>query len=79
MPTASRTITADVPVEHFFETITDYDSYPEFIPETVGIEIMKKAKKGKGRVVEVKFSIKVIKKIDYTLRMTEEPSSKLSW
>ena len=79
MPTASRTITADVPVEHFFETITDYETYPEFIPETVGIEIMKKAKKGKGRVVEVKFSIKVIKKIDYTLRMTEEPSSKLSW
>lgn len=79
MPSASRSITVDVPPEHFFETVTDYEAYPEFIPETIETEILSEKKKGKGRVADVRFSIKVIKKVDYALRLTEEPSSKVSW
>ncbi len=79
MPSASRSITVDVPVEHFFATVTDYESYPEFIPETIETEILTEKKKGKGRVADVRFSIKVIKKIDYALRLTEEPNEKVSW
>lgn len=72
MPSASRSITANVSADHFFETVTDYESYPEFIPETVAVEIVKKGKKSKdgSKTDDVKFSIKVIKKIDYTLRLT---------
>ena len=72
MPSASRSITANVPADHFFETVTDYESYPEFIPETVAVEVTKKGKKTKdgSKTDDVKFSIKVIKKIDYTLRLT---------
>lgn len=79
MPSASRSITVDVPPEHFFDTVTKYDEYPDFIPETIETEILTEKKKGKGRVADVRFSIKVIKKIDYGLRLTEEPHSKVSW
>lgn len=81
MPTASRSITVNVPISHFFETVTDFESYPEFIPETVAVEITKKGKKSKdgSRTDDVKFSIKVIKKIDYTLRITSSPDDKVEW
>lgn len=80
MPSASRSIVINTPAEHLFETITDYESYPEFIPETLGVEVMKRSKKKDGsRVSEVKFDIKVIKQVDYTLRLTEEPNTKVSW
>lgn len=81
MPSASRSIVVNVPPEHMFETITDYESYPDFIPETLGVEIMKKGKAGKdgSRTVDVKFDIKVIKQIDYTLRLTEEPHERVTW
>ena len=74
MPSASRSVVANVPAEHFFDVVTDFESYPEFIPETVAVEIVKKGKKGKDgkKTDDVKFSIKVIKKIDYTLRLTSD-------
>lgn len=78
MPSASRSVTANVPPEHFFDVVTDFESYPEFIPETVAVEIVKKGKKGKdgSKTEDVQFSIKVIKKIDYTLRLTSNPEKK---
>ena len=80
MPSASRSITINVPVEHLFDTITEYESYPDFIPETLGVEVLKRSKKKDGtRVAEVKFDIKVIKQVDYTLRLTEEPNERVSW
>ena len=80
MPAASRSIVINVPPEHLFKTITDYESYPDFIPETLGVEVLKRSKKKDGtRVSEVKFDIKVIKQIDYTLRLTEEPNERVSW
>lgn len=80
MPSASRSITINTPAEHLFATITDYESYPDFIPETLGVEVLKRTKKKDGsRVSEVKFDIKVIKQVDYTLRLTEEPNEKVSW
>lgn len=80
MPSASRSITINVPAEHLFDTITEYESYPDFIPETLGVEVLKRSKKKDGtRVSEVKFDIKVIKQVDYTLRLTEEPNERVSW
>jgi coenzyme Q-binding protein COQ10 len=79
MPSASRDVIVNVPPDHFFSVVTDYESYPEFIPETVDCKILEKKKKGKGRVCDVQFSIKVIKKIDYTLRLTEEPNDRITW
>lgn len=80
MPSASRSVTVEVPVEHFFATVTDYENYPEFIPETKSVEIVSKKKKGEGRVVEAKFGIKVmVKSLEYILRLTEHPHEKVTW
>lgn len=82
MPSASRSVVAAVPPEHFFDTVTDFESYPDFIPETVAVEIVKKGKKGKdgAKTDDVKFSIKVIKKIDYVLRLTSnEKELSVEW
>lgn len=82
MPSASRSVVANVSPEHFFDTVTDFEAYPEFIPETVAVEIVKKGKKAKdgSKTDDVKFSIKVIKKIDYTLRLTSnEKELSVEW
>lgn len=80
MPAASRSIVINVPAEHLFDTITDYESYPDFIPETLGVEVLERKKKKDGsRVSEVKFDIKVIKQVDYTLRLTEVPNESVTW
>ena len=81
MPSASRSITVNVPTDHFFATVTDYEAYPEFIPETVEVEVVKKGKKAKdgSTTHDVRFSIKVIKKIDYTLRLTGTPDEHVEW
>lgn len=80
MPAASRSIVINVPAEHLFDTITDYESYPDFIPETLAVEVLEKKKKKDGsRVVEAKFDIKVIKQVGYTLRLTEVPNERVTW
>lgn len=58
-----------------FETITDFESYPEFLPETKSVVIEKKSKNH----YVVKFTIEVVKAISYTLDMKSTPPDELSW
>lgn len=75
MPAAQSSIVINVPKEKFFEVITDFEKYPEFIPE------MKKAKvlEHNGNEYIVEFSVSMIKKVDYVLKLTAYPYTKLEW
>jgi coenzyme Q-binding protein COQ10 len=76
MAQASRSVTVNVAPEKLFDVITDYEKYPEFLPE------VKKAKiqGGQGSIKEVMYQVDIkAKVITYTLKHTAERPTKLSW
>ncbi|MDO8462616.1 MAG: SRPBCC family protein [Deltaproteobacteria bacterium] len=57
-----------------YEIITNFEKYPEFLPETKKVEIKKV-----GRSPQVYFEIQVIKRIGYLLQFDLKPPFAISW
>ncbi|MFZ5444695.1 MAG: type II toxin-antitoxin system RatA family toxin [Myxococcota bacterium] len=75
MPGAQRTITINAPVEKCWAVISDYERYPEFLPEVKKI----KTQNRRGNEVDVQYEAEVVKLIKYTVHMKEEGPKKLQW
>jgi len=75
MAGASRSIVINAPIEKVFDIVTDFDKYPEFVPDLAGIKVKSK----NGNVAEVTFTINVMMKISYTLRLVETRPTKVDW
>ena len=75
MSSASRDIIIDVPPEDFFRVISDYEAYPDILPEMLSAHIIQRdASKTVAR-----FTIHIIKRVSYTLAMSEHPPHRLEW
>lgn len=75
MAGAQRTITINAPVEKCWSVISDYERYPEFLPEVKKIRTFNR----RGAEVDVQYEAEVVKVIKYTVHMKEEAPKKLSW
>ncbi len=75
MPGATRSIVFNAPVEKCFEIISDYERYPEFLPEVKKLRTSNR----KGNEVDVHYEAEVVKVIKYTLHLKEEKPTKVSW
>lgn len=75
MPGAQRTITINAPVEKCWAVVSDYERYPEFLPEVKKIRTMNR----RGNEVDVQYEAEVVKVIKYTVHMKEEAPKKVSW
>ena len=76
MAQASRSVVVNVPPEKMFDVITDYEKYPEFLPEVKGVKVQA----GQGAIKEVTYQVDIkAKVITYTLKHTAERPAKLSW
>jgi ribosome-associated toxin RatA of RatAB toxin-antitoxin module len=76
MAQASRSVTVNVPQEKFFDVISDYEKYPEFLPEVKKVKV----DGGQGSIKEVTYTVDIkAKVINYTLKHTAERPGKLSW
>jgi coenzyme Q-binding protein COQ10 len=75
MAGAQRTITINAPVEKCWSVISDYERYPEFLPEVKKIRTFNR----RGAEVDVQYEAEVVKLIKYTVHMKEEGPKKLSW
>lgn len=75
MASASTTEIFDCTPEQFFKVIQDYEKYPEFLNEVTSCKVIESH--GNQKVVE--FSVSVIKKFTYRLRMVETPNTKIEW
>ncbi|MBX7148014.1 SRPBCC family protein [bacterium] len=58
-----------------FDVITDYESYTEFCKETKDVKLGKKS----GSSQEVTFTVELMKKVTYTLKMTGKSPSSIKW
>jgi ribosome-associated toxin RatA of RatAB toxin-antitoxin module len=75
MSGASRSVVFNAPVEKCFAVITDYERYPEFLPEVKKIRTTNR----RGAEVDVHYEAEVVKIIKYAVHMKEEAPSRVSW
>lgn len=75
MAGAQRTITINATLEKCWSVISDYERYPEFLPEVKKIRTLNR----RGAEVDVQYEAEVVKIIKYTVHMKEEGPKKLSW
>jgi ribosome-associated toxin RatA of RatAB toxin-antitoxin module len=75
MPAATRTIEIDVPPPALMAVITDFAAYPRFLPEMDEATVLSSA----PREWTVRFAVKIIRRIEYTLRLVQESDTRLSW
>ncbi|MBT3234380.1 MAG: hypothetical protein HN353_00345 [Bdellovibrionales bacterium] len=75
MATTERTEIFDIPLDKFYQVIADYESYPEFVDGVSATKIVERS----GSETVVEYSLNLIKKFSYTLKLTEDKPNGLSW
>ena len=75
MAKAQRTETFDVPIEKIYNVIVDYKSYPQFVIGVNDTEVLEQDENG----ARVTYSIDMIKKITYTLKLKHKKPNHVSW
>ena len=75
MPGAQKSIRINVTPEVFFGVITDYEAYPDILPDMESAEILSREE----GVTIARFTLNLIKRVTYTLRLVEVPNEGLSW
>jgi len=75
MGAQSKSIIINVPPDKFYQVISDYEAYPEFLSSVKNTEIVQ----DEGNVKDVFYEIDLIKTIKYTLRCQANPPYGLSW
>lgn len=75
MASATRSIVINAPPERVFDVVSDYERYPEFLSEVKSIRTSGR----QGNQVNIHYEVDVMKRIRYTLRMTEDRPRGLQW
>lgn len=77
MPAAKRTIIFNATPEQAYAVIADFASYPQFL-NVVNFEHAE-IQSQEGNTTTVRFTLNLIKRVQYTLRLTGTPCTALSW
>lgn len=75
MPSAVRVIDIAVPCDFFMDLLTDFSSYPTFLPDMKRAEVLKAT----SNSWEVAFTLQVIRPLSYTLRLRRPSPFTLQW
>ncbi len=75
MPVAEHTVEVSVPPKVLADTIVDFESYPDFLPETRSARILMSS----PGVWEVRFEVQVIRRLQYTLRLVRAGDEQVEW
>jgi coenzyme Q-binding protein COQ10 len=75
MPVATHSAVINATMEQVMAVITDFESYPSFLPEMEQAKILK----SEDGCWEVEFRIQIIRRLSYTLRLVKEGPGLLTW
>jgi len=75
MPGTQQDVQIAVRPEDFFKVITAYEDYPQFLDEMEDVKLLSRT----GNVAEVQFSVNLIKRVTYTLLLTENAPNSVRW
>lgn len=68
-------IVIDAPLERVYDTITDYERYPEFLPENQAVTVLERD----GDTVKVRFEVEMVMRVEYTLSIVERAPDRVEW
>ena len=71
----SKTEIYEIPVENFYQVITDYKSYPDYMEGVDNIRIIEET----DDMALVEYSLRIIKSFTYLLRLAHRPPYQVSW
>lgn len=75
MPKAQQSIIVSAPPQTVFGVITDYDRYPDFLPEVKKICVLERKK----NQADVEFEIDVLRRLRYSITLIERPFKSVEW
>ena len=75
MPKAEQQIVINAPAEKVFDTIIDYERYPEFLSDVRQAQVLSRH----DGVALVTFELELIMRIGYTLRLVEDRPTSIRW
>lgn len=75
MPSARHKEIINVTVDQMMAVITDFESYSNFLPEIDSCDVLTTD----GVQWDVRFTVKVVKRIRYTLRLKKVDDHKVRW
>jgi coenzyme Q-binding protein COQ10 len=75
MAGATRTVVINAPPEKVFDVITQFERYPEFLPEVKRIRVLER----RDNEAKVQYEVDVVKTIRYTILARSERPRRMSW
>jgi len=75
MPKTEKEIVIEAPIERVYDIITDYERYPEFLPDMKAVQVESRH----DGVAVVSFELELIMRISYTLRLEEDRPHTIAW
>lgn len=75
MPHAKHRVEIDAPPARVMDVLTDFASYPAFLPGMEAAEVLRQAPGS----WEVRFRLRLIRELGYTLRLSRREDRELSW
>ncbi|MEC8191556.1 MAG: SRPBCC family protein [Myxococcota bacterium] len=75
MPSARHEVNIGVSIDEMMAVITDFERYPTFLPEMDSCDVLQAG----GDRWDVRFTVKVVKRIRYTLRLEKVSDRSIRW
>ena len=75
MPSTRHDAEINAPIEEVMAVILDFASYPHFLPEIEECEVVRSS----ADEWDVKFTVKVVKRLRYTLRVRRASPTQVRW
>jgi ribosome-associated toxin RatA of RatAB toxin-antitoxin module len=75
VPFAQRTVEVDVPPAALWTVISDFASYPRFLPDMVEATVLR----AEPDRWTVRFAVRIIRRLEYTLLLVRESETRLTW
>lgn len=75
MATAQTSEVFNCTQEEFFKIVSDYEKYPEFLPEVKAVKVTK----NEGSIKEMEYNVSLVKTFKYKLKATEQAPSKVEF
>jgi ribosome-associated toxin RatA of RatAB toxin-antitoxin module len=75
MPAATHEIEFRASPAAVMDVLVDFERYPEFIPEMRSVRVVR----SEDEIWEVAFTLELIRRVQYTLRLERDGASALRW
>lgn len=75
MTNLTKTEIYPIPIEKFYQVITDYESYPEYMDGVDSTRIIQQTEQS----ALVEYSLNIIKRLTYRLQLAHAPPQRVSW